>query len=203
MTAMPSTTRTARSTTPRKTRIAFQGAPGAFSQLAAYALYPDATSLPMADFAAVVRAVARGRAEFGILPVSNSVMGDVTEARNALHAQEGLEVIAETRFPIRHCLLALPGASRSMIRSVESHPAAIAQCRRYLMAHGLTAVSAADTAGAARDIAMDRNFTRAAIAGRGAAELYGLIVLDSDIADSLDNHTHFVVFASAAAEDAS
>lgn len=177
------------------TRIAYQGAPGAFSQLAARELVPAARPLPMADFTSVVRAVAQGKVSLGILPVRNSVIGEVAEACAALREQDGLVVIAEASFPIRHCLLALPGAALTSIRSVESHPAAIAQCARYLSARRLTACPVADTAGAARDIATDRNFTRAAIAGAEAAELYGLAVLDRDIADAPDNCTHFVVIA--------
>jgi len=179
-------------------RIAYQGAPGAFSELAALTLYPDARGWPLADFGAVVRAVANREAELGILPVKNSVIGDVGAAQAALAAADDrVVVVAETSFPVRHCLLALPGATLAAIRSVESHPAALAQCAAYLSRHRLTPRVTNDTAGAARDIGADRNFTRAAIAGSEAAERYGLAILARDIADVADNRTRFVVVAAA------
>jgi prephenate dehydratase len=154
--------------------------------------------LPLADFDSVVLAVANGQAELGIIPVENSVIGGVRVAQAALAAADDrLVVVAETSYPIRHCLLALPGAAIAAIRTVESHPAALAQCAAYLARHRLTPRPASDTAGAARDIAADRNFTRAAIAGSEAAERYGLAILDRDIADVADNRTRFVVVAPA------
>ncbi len=177
------------------TRIAYQGVSGAYSELAARALYPRAKGLPHATFAAVIRAVATGKAEFGILPVRNTIIGAVEEAEAALESEGGLVVVRELSFAVRHCLLALPGADLTTIRWVESHPAALAQCAAWLAAQGLTARPVADTAGAARAIAADRDYHRAAIAGIEAAEQYGLEVLAEDIADAPDNRTHFVVVA--------
>lgn len=180
------------------TRIAYQGAPGAFSDLAARDLFPRAKRLAMSDFASVVRAVGQGRAELGILPVENSVIGEVPEANAALRSEAGIVVVRDATYPVRQCLLALPGAALSGIRWVESHPAALAQCTLWLAAQQLQVRAVEDTAGAARSIAADRDFTRAAIAGVEAAELYGLVVLARDIADHLDNCTRFVVISSAA-----
>ena len=184
------------------TRIAYQGAPGAFSHLAARDLFPRATTQAMSDFASVIRAVTQGRAELGILPVENSAMGEVCEASAALQAASGLVIVQDATFPIHHCLLALPGAEISGIRWVESHPAALAQCARWLSAQPMTVRAVGDTAGAARSIAADRDFTRAAIAGVEAAERYGLEVIARDIADHPDNRTRFVVIASAARAEA-
>lgn len=177
------------------TRIAYQGAPGAFSYLAARDFFPRAKRQAMSDFASVVRAVAQGRVELGILPVENSVIGEVAEARAALRAESGLVVVHDASYPIHQCLLALPGASLAGIRWVESHPAALAQCTNWLAERGLQVRAVADTAGAARSIAADRDFTRAAIASVEAAELYGLEVLARNIADQSDNRTRFVVIA--------
>ncbi|MEP6591235.1 MAG: prephenate dehydratase domain-containing protein [Gemmatimonadota bacterium] len=178
-------------------RIAYQGAPGAFSQLAARELFPRARPEAMSDFPSVVRAVAQGRAELGILPVENSIIGPVAEARDALAAVEGLVVVQEATFPIRHCLLALPGAELARLRWVESHSAALAQCAEWLRARGMQSRAVEDTAGAARSIAADRDYTRAAIAGVEAAELYGLAILARDIADHPENRTRFLVISSA------
>ncbi|MEO5799901.1 MAG: prephenate dehydratase domain-containing protein [Gemmatimonadales bacterium] len=180
------------------TRIAFQGAPGAFSWLAARDLFPRAKRQAMSDFAAVVRAVAQGRVELGILPIENSVIGEVREAQAALRSVEGLVIVEDATFPIRQCLLALPGATMAGLRWVESHPAALAQCADWLADRGLRMRAVDDTAGAARSIAADRDYTRAAIAGVEAAELYGLEVLAHDIADRSDNCTRFVVIATSA-----
>lgn len=182
------------------TRIAFQGAPGAYSHLALRDLFPRAKPQPMSDFTSVVRAVAQGKVDLGLLPVENSVIGEVVEANSALRAQSGLVVIQESTYPIRHCLLALPGAEIAGLRWIESHPVALAQCSRWLAAQGVRPRPVEDTAGAARSIAADRDYTRAAIAGAEAAELYGLAILARDIADAPDNRTRFVVIAPSRAE---
>ena len=95
--------------------------------------------------------------------------------------------------PGSHCLLALPGASLERIRWIESHPAALAQCSHWLQASGIRARAVGDTAGAARSIATDRDFTRAAIASADAAEIYGLAVIAREIADDPENRTRFVI----------
>lgn len=177
------------------TRIAYQGAPGAYSHLAARTLFPRAVGVPLVDFPSVVRAVTRGKADLAIIPVQNSLIGDVLEAQAALRLEPDLVVVNETTYPIRHCLLALPGAELDTLRWAESHPVALAQCTRWLSARRLTPRAVHDTAGAARAIASDRDYTRAAIAGAEAAEYYGLRVLVDGIADAPDNRTHFVIVA--------
>ncbi len=180
------------------TRIAYQGAPGAYSDIAARTLYPRARPVPCADFAAVVRSVTSGASALGILPVTNTIIGAVTEARAALATTSRLAVVNRISLPVRHCLLALPGAGPDTLRWVESHPAALAQCARWLSSQRMQARIVADTAGAAQAIAADRDYTRAAIAGVEAAEHYGLAVIAENIADAPDNHTDFVVVAMAA-----
>lgn len=176
-------------------RIAYQGAPGAYGHLAARELYPNAWPQAMNDFVAVARAVGSGKAELGILPVANSVIGAIPEAEAVLRAHDSLVVVQETDYPVRHCLLGLPGATVEGIRTVESHRAALAQCASYLAAWRFAVYPGDDTAGSARRIAADRNFTCAAIASAEAAELYGLRVLARGIADAPDNRTRFVVIA--------
>ena len=180
------------------TRIAYQGAPGAYSELAARTLYHKARLVPTADFAGVVRAVASGAVDLAILPVQNSVIGCVVEAQDALRAVSGLTVVNQVTLPVRHCLMALPGADLASLRWVESHPAALAQCARWLVSQRLTPRAVADTAGAAQAIATDRDYSRAAIAGVEAASHYGLEIIAEGIADAPDNRTDFVVVAVAA-----
>ncbi len=176
-------------------RIAFQGAPGAFSHLAALQHDPRAVAQPHADFAAAAAAVSSGRAQMAILPVENSIAGPVHEALAAIAARPELEVIGELEMPITLCLLALPGADLASIRHVESHPIALAQCARWLSARKLVPRGAEDTAGAARELAADRDWTRAAVAPAEAAERYGLEILARDIADHPGNRTRFVLVA--------
>jgi prephenate dehydratase len=180
------------------TRIAYQGAPGAYSEIAARTLYPRARPVPCADFTAVVRAVMSGATDLGILPVTNSIIGAVTDARDALATASSLTVVNRLALPVRHCLLALPGATAATLRWVESHPAALAQCARWLASQRLQVRVVSDTAGAAQAIAADRDYTRAAIAGLEAAALHGLEVITENIADAPDNQTEFVVVARAA-----
>lgn len=179
-------------------RIAYQGVAGSYGHLAARTLYPAARLVASGDVAAVVRSVVRGTTELGIIPVANSIIGAIVDGELAV-TDAGVVVVNEINYPVRHCLMALPGASRALIRTVESHPAALAQCAQYIAASGLSARRAASTAGAARAISTDRNFSCAAIAGEEAAEIYGLAILDRDIADQPDNRTRFVVVARTAA----
>ncbi len=178
-------------------RIACQGPAGSYGHLAARALYPAAKIVAVADVFGVVRAVSRGSADFGIVPVENSIVGRVIDGERAI-AGHDVVAVTEIELPVRHCLLALPGADPLRLRSVESHPAALAQCARYIVARGLAARSAASTAGAAKAISNDRNFSCAAIAGEEAAEMYGLMIIERDIADLPDNRTRFLVVAAAA-----
>jgi prephenate dehydratase len=176
-------------------RIAYQGAPGAFSQQAALQVDPHARTLGMPDFATALAAVANGRADRAVIPVENAIAGPVEAAQAALAQRPDLEIVGELRLPIRLALMALPGATLADVRWAESHPVALAQCTRWLSAHRLEPRPAYDTAGAARSIAEDRDWTRAAVAPREAAERYGLQILADDIADAAGNVTRFVVVA--------
>jgi prephenate dehydratase len=176
-------------------RIVYQGAPGAYSHVAAMARHPEASPSGLADFAAVAAEVGGGRAELGLLPIANTILGAVPGALEALEAWPGVEIIDRFDERITHCLAALPGADLATLRWAESHPAALAQCARWLSGRRLAPHAVEDTAGAARAIAADRDWTRAAICNAAAAERYGLVVLARDIADSPDNHTTFAVIA--------
>jgi prephenate dehydratase len=139
--------------------------------------------------------VAAGRAELGLLPVWNSIVGEVEAATAALDAVPAVEVIDRFDQRIVHCLVALEGADLATLRWAESHPVALAQCARWLSARRLAPRVAPDTALAARAIAEDRDWTRAAVAPAEAAARYGLVVLVRDIADTPDNRTTFAVLA--------
>ncbi len=132
--------------------IAFQGAPGAYSDLACRHVFPDMTSLPCAQFEDAFAAVREGRARLAMIPIENSVAGRVADIHH-LMPDSGLYIIAEHFQPVHHHLLALPGTRLGEIETVRSHVHALGQCRTFLRRHGLAPVVAADTAGAAREVA--------------------------------------------------
>lgn len=181
--------------------VAFQGELGAYGEEAITQRWRGAASpVPSIGFADVVVAVSSGSVEYGILPVWNTIVGDIWRGRAALRlarsAYHGLVDVGEVQVIVRHQLLALPGCTLDDIDSVASHPVALAQCGRFLARHPhMRAVSVYDTAGAARDLATNRTRVSAAIASRAAAERYGLMILKSDIQDTPDNITRFIVLA--------
>ena len=177
-------------------RVAFQGDFGAFSELAVTALWPGAEHVPMRGNTDVVRAVATGRVDAGVLAIENTLAGTVTDTDDALLRVEGTCIVSETIVPIHHCVLGVRGATLRGIRSVASHPVALDQCRSFFERHAKIEPRAAyDTAGAARDVAGAADPTRAALAGRHAAKRYGLAVLAKNVEDRGDNQTRFIGIA--------
>ena len=175
-------------------RVAFQGELGAYSEEAVRRYWPGENTepVPKRSCAEVVRALEEGAVDFGMLPIENSLAGNVVATYDALSAARECWVVGETILPIHHCLLALPGARIDAIERVSSHPVALAQCCRFLERHAhMESEAAYDTAGAASDVAASGDRSRAAIAGRGAAERFGLEVLASEIEDRADNQTRF------------
>ena len=174
--------------------IAFQGAPGAYSDMAARALFPGADPLPCATFADAFAAVRDGRADRAVIPVDNTLAGRVADV-HALLPEGGLAVTGEYFLPIRHNLLGLKGAGTGDIRHVWSHAHALPQCRRLLARLGAQAHVHGDTAGAAADVARRGDPAHAAIASALAAQLYGLEIIEADVQDAADNHTRFLALA--------
>ncbi|MDQ3690960.1 MAG: hypothetical protein M3406_13195 [Chloroflexota bacterium] len=178
------------------TSVAYQGEPGAFGEDAVLGYFgdDDVEPRPMATFSAVCAAVEDGSADAGVLPLENSLAGTVGDALDAL-AEGSLNVVGELLLPIRHQLLVLPGTGIERVRRVSSHWQALAQCERFLSGRGWQIVPAADTAGAARELASSGDLSAAAIASPRAAERYGLEIAAPDIADSAHNVTRFAVLA--------
>ena len=174
--------------------IAYQGEPGANSHIACNNAYPGWTPLPCATFEDALAAVAEGRAELAMIPIENSIAGRVADIHTLLPAS-GLFIVAEYFLPIRFQLLGLKGAPIEGLRSVYSHVHALGQCRRIIRERNLKAVVTADTAGSAREVAAWGDPTRASLAPRLAAEIYGLDVLAADVEDEKHNTTRFVVLS--------
>jgi prephenate dehydratase len=174
--------------------IAFQGAPGANSDIACRTAYPDMTSLPCSTFADAFAAVQNGDAKLAMIPIDNTVAGRVADIHHLL-PDSGLHIIAEHFERINHQLLALPGTKIGDIKEVHSHVHALNQCRGLIRELGVKAVVHADTAGAAADVAHWGDKSKASISSRLAAEVYGLEILRSDIEDAEHNTTRFVVLS--------
>jgi prephenate dehydratase len=181
------------------TKIAFQGAFGANSDMACRAVYPDCETLPCFSFDDAFAAVRKDEADLAMIPVENSTAGRVADVHHLL-PQGGLHIIGEHYQPIQHCLLAVKGAVMQDIKRVESHVQALAQCRNWLRSRGITPIVHADTAGAAEEISKRGDKTTAAIASDLAGRIYGLETLATDIADGAKNTTRFLILSREAQE---
>ena len=137
-----------------------------------------------------------GEAALAMIPIDNSVAGRVADIHHLMPASN-LYIVGEHFLRVHHQLLGLPGASAAGLKTVHSHVHALGQCRRVIRQLGLKPVVAADTAGAARELAEAKDKSRAAIATRLAAEIYGLDVLKENIEDEDHNTTRFIVLSAA------
>jgi prephenate dehydratase len=174
--------------------IAFQGLPGAYSDLSCRTAYPGWTTLPCPSFEAAMQAVREGRADLAMLPCENSLAGRVPDIHRLL-PDSGLYVVGEHFQRVEHCLLAPKGATLDSIRRVHSHPMALGQVLKFIQERQYEPVIEADTAGAAAIIAQKNSAEDAAIASALAAEIYGLEILARNVEDSHDNTTRFYVMA--------
>lgn len=174
--------------------IGFQGERGAYGELAASIFNRHFKPVPCLDFIDVFRGVEYGWFDYGIVPVENSIEGQVSSV-NDLFIESDLKIVGEVILPIHHCLLTLPGQSLSQISLVLSHPQALAQCKKFLKKHQLEPQPFYDTAGAARMISETRTPGLAAIAGKNCAQVYGLSILAENIEDFPFNQTRFLILA--------
>lgn len=177
-----------------RAKIAYQGMPGANSHIACSETYPEFEPLPCESFEVAFDAVSLGNAELAMIPVDNTLAGRVADVHH-LMPKCGLHIIGEHFLRINFHLMALPGTRLDEIETVHSHIHALGQTRSFLRKHGFKSRVAADTAGAAQDIATLGDKRQAAISPRIAAEIYGLEILLSDIEDAEHNTTRFVVLA--------
>src|SRR5690606_5581377 len=175
-------------------KIVFQGEPGANSHLACREAYPDHEPVPCATFEDCFSALSAGEADLGMIPIENSVAGRVADIHH-LMPTSGLHIVAEWFLPIRNQLMAPKGASLATIKTVQSHVMALGQCRGIIRELKLKPVVAADTAGSAREVAESKDLSRAAIASRLAAEIYGLEILKENVEDETHSTTRFVVLS--------
>lgn len=172
--------------------VAFQGAPGANSQIAVEQACPEAIAVPCFSFEDAIDAVREGRADRAMIPIENSLHGRVADIHFLL-PESGLVIIGEHFLPIHYSLMGR--GTLDQISEATSHPQALGQCRKWLRSRGIQPVAYSDTAGAAALVAEMNEPHVAAIAPPLSAELYGLDTLAEGLADSEDNTTRFVLLA--------
>ncbi len=175
-------------------RIAFQGALGSYSHQASLNARPDMIPVPCDTFEGVFRAMAEGRADLAMLPVENTTYGRVADIHRLL-PESGLHIIDEAFVRVRIALMARPGVALSDIKHVRAHLVLLPQARSFLDAHGITSEAAADSAGAAADLAQAEGSLEGVLAPEVAADINGLTVLARDIEDLDHNTTRFLLMS--------
>jgi prephenate dehydratase len=175
-------------------KIAFQGEPGAFSHAAAQKVFPKGEPVPCATFEDTILAVKKGTADYGVVPVENSLYGRITDIYHLL-PESGLYITGEHFLRVEMTLLGVKGAKLSDIKAVQSLNVALGQCRKFIRQHKFKTINALDTAGSAREVAAIGDKTLGAIASKLSAEVYGLDVLAENIEDAAHNTTRFLVIS--------
>jgi prephenate dehydratase len=182
-------------------KVAFQGERGAFSEDAVITFFGGVELSPCRYLGDVFEAVLKDEVDFGVVPVENSQAGSINETYDLLLSYP-LNIFGEINLRISHCLMALPGESLSGIRTVYSHPQALAQCVEFLGKLKAEVVSTYDTAGSAKRIKEEGLRGYAAVASRRAAQIYGLEILAERIETNVNNYTKFFVISKQKAEPA-
>ena len=177
-------------------RVAFQGERGAFSEEAAVRLLGEnIEAVPRPSFEALFRAIGEGAADYALAPIENTLAGSVHRSYDLL-LDSHLHIVGEVIHPIALHLIGTPHATLDRLETVESHPVALAQCERFFRGHPqLQRVASLDTAGSVSEVVAANDPSRAAIAGRRAAEIYGGNILLEHIEDHSENYTRFLLLA--------
>ena len=177
-------------------KIAYSGIEGAYANIAAKKIFPYGRAISYPDFRAAYEAVEKGECDCCVLPVENSYAGEVGQVMDMLF-QGSLYVNGIYTLRITHNLLGVDGAKLSDIKTVVSHPQALAQCAEYIRENGYKTIEYANTAKAAKAVKDENDKSVAAIASAETARLYGLTVLDHDVNESAVNSTRFAVLSRA------
>jgi prephenate dehydratase len=176
-------------------RVAFQGEVGAYSEIAVYTYFTPSVGIkPCRDLSDVFKSVETGEVDYGVVPVENSLEGSVNQTYD-LFLIHDLKVCGEVIIKIVHCLISHPGTELKDIKTVYSHPQALAQCRRFLERLNFRVIPTYDTAGSVKMIKEEGLRDTGAIASERAARIYGMSVIARDIGDSPNNYTRFFVLS--------
>ena len=175
-------------------RVVFQGAEGAYSQMAMMRYFGDDVNCFHVDtFRDAMCAIEEGSADYAVLPIENSTAGIVSEIYDLLVEYENY-IVGEQIIKIEHCLIGLPGTDFDQIKTVYSHPQSLMQSARYLSAHdGWRQISMQNNAFAAHKVSEDKDLSQAAIASEQAAKIYGLEILERGVNQSETNSTRFII----------
>lgn len=181
------------STTSNTMNVAFQGETGAYSEEALFTYFKDkeVSSLPCLSFHELFSSVLDGRAEYGIVPLENTLAGSIVENYDLLSRNPDITMVGEVKIRVRHNLIAFPGTPLGEIKEVFSHPQALAQCEKFLKENNLKGHAADDTAGSVREIKNEGKKWRAAIAGHRAADVNSMAILKEGIETNPHNYTRF------------
>ena len=174
--------------------LAFQGHEGAYSHLSCTKVFPGIPTLACLTFADAMQTVERGEADIAMIPVENSTAGRVEEIYRQL-PQTSLYIIGEHFEPVNHCLMAIKGSHIDNIKTVASHPQALAQCYKRTNSLGMHPQATLDTAGAAVEVRERQDPSHGAIASSLAAELYDLDILQDNFQDVDGNTTRFLILS--------
>ncbi len=177
-----------------KKKVAYQGVRGAYSHLACHHLYPDYEAIACKSFDDTMYLVEEDEADIAMIPMENSTAGRVEEIYRLIPKMK-LYIIDEYFEPVNHCLLALRGSKLENIKSVSSHPQALAQCKNHIENNNLEAIAKFDTAGSAEELVAMNDKTHSAIASSLAAQIYDLDILNEVFQDLKNNTTRFLVLS--------
>lgn len=177
-------------------RVCYQGAEGAYSEMATKEFFGEnVNSFHVETFRDAMSVLEEGSADYAVLPIENSTAGVVSEVYDLLTEYENY-IVGEQIIEIRHCLMGIPGAKLSDIKTVFSHPQSLMQSSRFLNEHSdIQQISMKNNAFAARKVSEDKDITQAAIASRAAAEIYGLDIIQEGINQADSNSTRFIIVA--------
>lgn len=175
-------------------RVAYQGSPGAFSELAALKAYPQSETVPCDQFEVVFKAVELWIVDKAVLPIENTAGGSIHRNYDLLLFHR-LHIVGEVQLSVNHCLIALPGVKKEALKRVLSHPQAFLQCETALNELSIIRENTVDTAAAAQLLLSKKLKDAGAIASQRAAQIYGLNILEKGIQDCPDNVTRFLILA--------
>jgi chorismate mutase/prephenate dehydratase len=179
----------------QKLKVAFQGERGAYSESAVYTYFgDDAEVKPCRDLTEVFESVDKQKVPVGVVPVENSLEGSVNQTYD-LFLTHNLKVSGEIIIRISHCLIANPSTSLAAVKTVYSHPQALAQCRSFLERLDSELIPTYDTAGSVKMLKEKGLKDAAAVASEKAAEIYGMKILAREIEDTPTNYTRFFVIS--------
>ena len=174
--------------------VAFQGMPGAYSNMACEVYFPNAKTLPCNSFEDMLNSTKNSFSDFSMVPVENSIAGRVADIHHLI-PDSGLFIVGEHFQRVNHQLLGLKNSNLESIETVKSHAQGLAQCRKFISDHNLSPIQHIDTAGAAEEISRLGDPKVAAIASDMASKIYNLKILKNDVEDAEHNTTRFLIMA--------